>query len=550
MNSEKVPTHVRYHVVLVTTLMSFVLYLHRYFLSFIERFIKQDFGLSDTEIGLLLSVFFWAYGLGQVPGGWLSDRFGARRMLTAYIVLWSVLTGLVGVGTSFVMILLLRFGCGLAQAGAYPTSAGILSKWSPFPVRGIASSVVATGGRIGGVAAPMLTAYLLISFVSVDVSSLLKPGDIVDTGGLCERLNDQSGVLSGRLLASFPPQTTARVGRGDATEEELRNALNGVLKQRDFYQQVANADVKLEREAVKLAKIPPESRSQAQVERLNRLLIEAVYPDPIKKVYGSGWRAVIFVYCGIGIAIGVLFWLIVRDRPDVHPRANEGEVALIEGSRPANAPSPHGQVNKLPWGRILSNRSLWCSSLSQFATVFGHIFIVTWFARFLADVHHVPVMERAWMISLPMLAGMAGMMLGGWWTDWFTRRFGLRKGRSWPLAIARFVGMAAFAACVVFDSRWGVTISLTVMAFATDLGVPAVWAYNQDVGGRLAGSVLGWGNMWGCLAAAASPIVLNLVIELGSWDAMFLCCSASLFIAGLAALGVDATSSVAPSDKP
>ena len=103
MSSDSSPTHIRRQVVLVTTAMSFVLYLHRFFLSFIERFIKVDMNLSDTQIALLLSSFFWAYGFGQVPGGWLSDRFGARRMLTAYIVVWSILTGLVGVATAFVV---------------------------------------------------------------------------------------------------------------------------------------------------------------------------------------------------------------------------------------------------------------------------------------------------------------------------------------------------------------------------------------------------------------------------------------------------------------
>src|SRR5579864_4438816 len=112
--------------------MAVLLYLHRFCLSFAERYIKEDLGLSNGQTALLLSAFFWAYGLAQVPAGWLSDRRGARLVLTLYILLWSLCTGLIGAATAFALILALRLGCGLAQAGAYPTSAALLTDWVPF----------------------------------------------------------------------------------------------------------------------------------------------------------------------------------------------------------------------------------------------------------------------------------------------------------------------------------------------------------------------------------------------------------------------------------
>src|SRR5271157_219513 len=90
------PSHVRYLIIGVATLMAVNLYLDRYCLPFLERYIRDDLGLSNDQIGVVFGAFFLGYGVGQVPAGWLSDRGGIRRILTLYIVVWSLLTGLVG----------------------------------------------------------------------------------------------------------------------------------------------------------------------------------------------------------------------------------------------------------------------------------------------------------------------------------------------------------------------------------------------------------------------------------------------------------------------
>src|SRR5262245_60909893 len=97
-------TYVRYWVVTLTTGMAVLLYLDRYCLSLAERSIKTDLQLSNFQTSLLLGAFSVTYALGQVPAGWLSDRFGARVMLTLYILIWSLFTGLVGVAESFVAL--------------------------------------------------------------------------------------------------------------------------------------------------------------------------------------------------------------------------------------------------------------------------------------------------------------------------------------------------------------------------------------------------------------------------------------------------------------
>ena len=69
-------------VVASASLMAVLLYLDRFCLSFVEVYVQEDLGLTNTQVGWMLSAFFWTYALGQVPAGWLSDRFGSRLMLT------------------------------------------------------------------------------------------------------------------------------------------------------------------------------------------------------------------------------------------------------------------------------------------------------------------------------------------------------------------------------------------------------------------------------------------------------------------------------------
>jgi nitrate/nitrite transporter NarK len=556
------PTHVRYLVVALTTLMAYVLYLDRFCLGFAEQYIREDLRLSDERMSLLLGAFFLAYALGQVPSGWFSDRYGARLMLVLYILAWSLLTGVLGLAMSFLAVLALRLGFGLAQAGAYPTSAGVLSKWVPFAERGLTSGIVSFGGRVGGAAAPVLTAYLILAFVPVSVSSLLRPDDVLDVHALCVRLEQREDTPSGRLSARIrdllPSDVIPVVRRCGAEGAERRilaesapqvvEGLNDVLQRRDLYEQLNPDEFPLEREARRLAAIPDDQLTEQQIERRNRLLLEAAYPKEVRKVYGAGWRPVMFVYSGIGLLVAAAFWLGFRNWPQEHPGCNPAEVALIERGRPASAPSPHGRVGGLPLRALMHSRSLWLSSIAQFGTNFGWVFLLLMLPRYLADEHQVPVVQRGWMAGLPIFVGMFGMFGGGWLTDRLTRRVGLRWGRGLPMTLTRFVGVAAYLACIWLRSPWPVTAALAVVAVATDLGTASVWAFTQDVGGRHVGSVLGWGNMWGNFGAWLSPTVLTLVQEAWGWDTVFLSCAGAYLLAGIANVGVDATIPIAPPD--
>ena len=117
------PTTIRYQIVGWATMMSLVLYLHRYSISICYGYIQQDLRLTATVISYLRPLL---HHLCVRPGsfGWLTDRFGVRLMLSIYILVWSALTGLFAFAQGFVLLFALELLRGLAQAGAYPPAHG------------------------------------------------------------------------------------------------------------------------------------------------------------------------------------------------------------------------------------------------------------------------------------------------------------------------------------------------------------------------------------------------------------------------------------------
>lgn len=583
------PTHVRRVVVLVLVAMAVVLYLDRFCVSFAERYIMQDLALGGWQMSAFLSAFFWAYAIAQVPAGWLGDRRGGRAMLAIYIIAWSLCTALIGAATGAIVLIAMRLGCGLAQAGAYPISGSLLSRWVPFSRRALASGLVALGGRGGAVLAPILTAYLMVLFVPASTPSELGPHSILDLQALDDELapaeskGAESPQVSAaqRLFDRLPDDVQNRVraiaGRkADATAEDARSlaqAFNALLPERELFEVSEIDRLPLEREAVGLLRRRErgQSLSPDEVVRFNRLVLEAVFPRQISKLYVKGWRPVLFVYGIGGLAVALLHWICVRNSPAAHPRCNAAERALIAGDSPtkaagastagrdelrsvqpartARATEPDADAGVRSGRRLiddlLASRSLWLSSISQFGTNVAWLFFVTYLPRYLMEVHQVPILERSWMVAIPPLAGIAGLFLGGHLTDLLTQRFGLRWGRALPMGLTKFVAAAAYLACVGIASPWLATVAFALCFFFVDLGVSPVWAYMQDVGGRNVAAVLGWGNMWGNFGAAIAPFLYELVLGSspgnGDWNVLFGACAGTFIVSGLAGLFIDAT---------
>src|SRR5262249_43312741 len=115
---------------------------------------------ADKRMAFALGAFFFTYGLFQIPMGSLADRFGTRLVLTLSIAAWSIVTASTGFVSGITALLTIRLLLGITESGAYPAAAGLVKNWASPEERGLFSSIVATGGRIGGAAAGWLTSAL------------------------------------------------------------------------------------------------------------------------------------------------------------------------------------------------------------------------------------------------------------------------------------------------------------------------------------------------------------------------------------------------------
>ena len=136
-------------------------YIDRSAISVSLPFMTQDFHLTPTEKGLILSAFSWSYALMQIPAGRLIDRFGERVMFGASVLVWSLFTAATAGVSSFAALLGLRLGLGVGEAGAYPAAAKTVSQWFPLRLRGRATSVYDSGARIGSAAATPIIALII-----------------------------------------------------------------------------------------------------------------------------------------------------------------------------------------------------------------------------------------------------------------------------------------------------------------------------------------------------------------------------------------------------
>jgi MFS family permease len=146
------------------TLAAFINYVDRGNLATAGPLIRDQFELSNTQLGLLLAAFFWSYTPGQLPAGWLAERLDARRVLAVGLAVWGAATALTGLATGFAMLLVLRMMLGIGESVMYPASFKILACEAAEGQRGRANGFLAagqlTGPAFGTLAGGLLMAWL------------------------------------------------------------------------------------------------------------------------------------------------------------------------------------------------------------------------------------------------------------------------------------------------------------------------------------------------------------------------------------------------------
>lgn len=413
--NESVPSRVRFAVLAWLCAAAALAYVSRNSIAIAESTMRGDLGLTKEQSGWLMSAFFVSYAVFQIPTAWFGQRFGARQALPAFAIAWSVSTAAMA-GGWFFMLIVSRFAKGLAQAGLFPVSTGVIANWFPRTGCAFATGALTSFMSVGGAAGAALTGWLVVAI---------------------------------------------------------------------------------------------------------------------------GWRWMFVLYSLPGLIWAAWFWTYFRDSPQEHSSVNDAERQLIEGEETADqssAPAPaQSPAPAVPWLQLVTSPAMWWICSQQFFRAAGYTFFTSWFATYLQESRGVTITTSGVLTMLPLLAVVAGSLVGGVVSDAVLRQtHSLRLARQ---AVA--VGSLALCAALTlsayfFTDALAVVLIISAGSFCAAVAGPCSYTITIDMGGEHVPTVHSVMNMCGNLGATLFPLAVPwLLRETGSWNAVLLAFGALYIAAAL-----------------
>lgn len=155
------PTRARYITIVFAITLAIIMYIDRVCISLTAPDMRRELGLTAIEMGWVFSIFGWAYALFEIPGGWLGDRIGPRRVLMRIVLWWSFFTAATGWVWNLSSLLVTRALFGIGEAGCFPNLTRVFTTWLPAKERERAQATLWFAARWGGAFTPALVAYVL-----------------------------------------------------------------------------------------------------------------------------------------------------------------------------------------------------------------------------------------------------------------------------------------------------------------------------------------------------------------------------------------------------
>ncbi|MEZ2868345.1 MFS transporter [Escherichia coli] len=201
VDEKKKGVHTRYLILLIIFIVTAVNYADRATLSIAGTEVAKELQLSAVSMGYIFSAFGWAYLLMQIPGGWLLDKFGSKKVYTYSLFFWSLFTFLQGFVDMFplawagISMFFMRFMLGFSEAPSFPANARIVAAWFPTKERGTASAIFNSAQYFSLALFSPLLGWLTFAWGWEHVFNLIKRG-------LSLILARKLPIVLGMLLAS------------------------------------------------------------------------------------------------------------------------------------------------------------------------------------------------------------------------------------------------------------------------------------------------------------------------------------------------------------
>jgi MFS family permease len=151
-------------VVILLAAVLFLNYVDRGTLSTAAHLVQADLVLNDSQMGILLSAFFWSYCFTQIPMGWLAERIGGHRVLAGALAVWALATMLLGLAHSFIMLLALRVLLGVGESAGFPCVAKVMAAVVPPQGLGLANGIVGFAYLLGPAVGTYAGGWLMVHF--------------------------------------------------------------------------------------------------------------------------------------------------------------------------------------------------------------------------------------------------------------------------------------------------------------------------------------------------------------------------------------------------
>jgi ACS family glucarate transporter-like MFS transporter len=260
-----------------------------------------------------------------------------------------------------------------------------------------------------------------------------------------------------------------------------------------------------------------------------------------------GWRWSFWVSAAIGLAAGVVWFLLARDKPEEHSWVSEKEAAHIRAGLPSNLT----EKKPLAWGKIFSSRDVLAVTFSYFCYGYVAYIFFSWFFIYLNQVRGLNLKSSSYYSMLPFLAMAICSTIGGLASDTLTRTVSKRIGRcgvacAGMLLCTIFLALGSYAADVRLAS-----IVLAGGAGALYLSQSSFWSVTSEMAGASAGSVSGVMNMGNQIGGAVTASLTPVIAKHFGWETSFFVAAALCAVGGLLWLAVDVDRGLAQlSDNP
>jgi MFS transporter, ACS family, glucarate transporter len=265
-----------------------------------------------------------------------------------------------------------------------------------------------------------------------------------------------------------------------------------------------------------------------------------------------GWRSSFWVCAFIGVAVGVVWYLIARDDPSEHSLVSPTELAQIRSgltlavkTDSVNLATRDGRPEVVSWAMVLKNPSVLAVTISYFC--FGYVawIFFSWFYIYLAQVRGLNLKSSAFYAMLPFIAMAVCCTLGGTLSDRLTRSRGPRFGRCALASVAMLIAAAFLSLGSFVESARFASVILAGGAGALYVSQSSFWAVTTDIAGASSGSVSGFMNMGAQIGGAVTASLTPWIASRLGWTASFLVAAGLCLVGAVSWLTVDPTRTLA-----